>query len=235
MQSPWPGYSPFINSDTQLIDFVRDLDFGTAVTSHHMLANVNEFTYEANLNYTTVSLDAGATLIASDNFGVPLLAINATGNVSGINVFPKPTPRPKSPGVYTTIANACHVEQDIVVDIDIKPYSDPNSVNLCSQGAVPVAVLGSETLNVHDINTDTLSLADAGVKMVGKKDKQLCSIEDVNGDGYDDLVCHFVTIDLASLDGASTTAQLSGNLLDSTPFTGSDSVSWSHLYAVKYS
>ncbi|NRB40421.1 MAG: FG-GAP repeat protein [Pseudomonadales bacterium] len=113
----------------------------------------------------------------------------------------------------------------IIVDIDIKPGSAPNSINLCSGGAVPIAILGSDTFDVNDINNDTLRFAEAAVKMVGKKSPYtLCSVEDVSGDFIDDLVCHFVTQDIAALDGESTTATLNGELLDGTPFNGMDSI-----------
>jgi hypothetical protein len=112
------------------------------------------------------------------------------------------------------------------VTIDIKPGSDPNSINLCSDGAVPVAIMGSAKFDVNNINTDTLRLADAAVKVVGKKDPHtLCSTEDVNADGYDDLVCHFNTTELATiLDGTSTSATLKGQTVSGTPIQGSANV-----------
>jgi len=37
------------------------------------------------------------------------------------------------------------------------------------------------------------SKAEAAIKMVGKKDPHtLCSMEDVNDDGFTDLVCHYL-------------------------------------------
>lgn len=112
----------------------------------------------------------------------------------------------------------------IPVAVDIKSGTDPNSINLCSQGAVPVAILGSDTFDVYDVNLDTLSFAGAGVKVVGKKNPRImCGIEDTNIDGIDDLVCHFVTAELA-LDGTSTTATLTGEIYDGTPIEGTDSV-----------
>lgn len=109
------------------------------------------------------------------------------------------------------------------VAIDIKPHSDPNSINTCSNGAVPVAILGSEVLDVSQIDPSTVTLADAGVKMVGKSDKLLCAIEDVNDDGYDDLVCHMVTVDLG-LDSGDTTATVTAQLLNGGMISGSDTV-----------
>ena len=50
-------------------------------------------------------------------------------------------------------------------------------------GAVPVAMFGSASFNVEDIDPGTLILASAGVKMVGKSDKLLCSTKFVDADG----------------------------------------------------
>lgn len=113
----------------------------------------------------------------------------------------------------------------IDVDVDIKPNSEQNSINVCSKGTVPVAILGAETFNVYDIDTSTLTFAEAHVKVVGKKDPtSLCNTEYVNEDAWTDLICHFVTIDLNSLNGTSSTATVSGELTDGAKFNGEDSV-----------
>ena len=120
------------------------------------------------------------------------------------------------------------------VGIDIKPGSFPNSINLRSRGATPAAILGSDDLDVNDIDADTLTLATAGVKTVGRPDNPLlCSVEDVSGDfssgregwpdGIDDLVCHFTTYQIVP-EGGDTEATLSGELNDGTPIEGTDSV-----------
>ncbi len=122
------------------------------------------------------------------------------------------------------------------VAINIKPGSDPNSINTCSNGTTPVAILGSDQLDVALVDPDSLVLASATVKTVGKSNRTLCSIQDVGGvdagafdslgspDGYDDLVCHFVTFELTELEDESTEATLTGNLLDGASIAGSDSV-----------
>jgi hypothetical protein len=45
----------------------------------------------------------------------------------------------------------------LVVDIDIKPDSDPNSINLSEEGVVPVAILGSDAFDVADVDVTTLA------------------------------------------------------------------------------
>ncbi|WP_432474135.1 LamG domain-containing protein [Amphritea sp. HPY] len=121
------------------------------------------------------------------------------------------------------IQELCSVS--ISVAIDIHPDSFPNSINLCSNGTVPIGILGSDTFNVFDINTETLRFAETAVKVVGKKDPHsLCSYEDINDDSIDDLVCHYLTSDIAALDGDTTSATVNGELLDGTPIEGTDSV-----------
>jgi hypothetical protein len=119
------------------------------------------------------------------------------------------------------------------VAIDIKPGSFPNSINLGSNGTVPVAMLGSVTLNVGDIDVSTLTLGTAGVKTVGKTDRFMCSVYDVSGDfsgglegapdGFLDLVCHFVTVNIVPEEGG-TTARVMGDFIAGGGFEGTDSV-----------
>lgn len=120
----------------------------------------------------------------------------------------------------------CQIE----VGIDIKPGSYPNSFNLNGSGTIPVAVLGSEDFDVDDI--DLTSLQFGGMEVKVKKNGTIqCAYDDVSGDftkpegdpdGYTDLVCHFVD-DPAMWVGGDGTATLTGQLLDGTPFEGSDS------------
>jgi hypothetical protein len=143
-----------------------------------------------------------------------------------------------TPGQYLDFDNfrISSVASVTEVEIDIKPGSDPNSINLGSGGTVAVAVLGSASLNVNDIDPDTLTLGTAGVKTVGKTARTLCSVADVSGDfsagpegapdGFPDLVCHFITMDIAP-EAGDTTATISGNLLAAAggaAIEGTDSV-----------
>src|SRR5262245_10914510 len=74
------------------------------------------------------------------------------------------------------------------VAIDIQPGSDPNILRLRSAGVIPVAILSSPTFDARTIDPHTVSLAGAGVKTVGKRDRPRCHEQDVNGDGLVDLV-----------------------------------------------
>jgi hypothetical protein len=132
---------------------------------------------------------------------------------------------------FTAATGGAYGQHDIVswnftipAGIDIHPGSFPNSINLRSKGAVPVAFFGSDALDVDNIDAATCKLADAGVKMVGKSDKLLCAKELVDGDAHEDLVCHFVTTSLGALDASSTEAKVTCDLNNGTTIEGVDSV-----------
>ncbi len=112
---------------------------------------------------------------------------------------------------------------DIVVGIDIKPGSDPNCFNINGHGVIPVAILGSDTLNVLDIDTSALFFAGLEVRMRGKKGP-LCHGEDFNGDEFLDLVCQFEDDPTMWTPDSTAEATLAGSLFDGTEFEGTDSI-----------
>ncbi len=117
------------------------------------------------------------------------------------------------------------ISLDIVavpIDIDVKPGSDANTIPLRSRGMVSVAILGSDIIDVEDVDQTTLWFAGAMPREKGKSGK-LASFEDVNADGLIDLVAQFPVeeLDLSDLD---TEATLQAQLYDGTFLEGSDSV-----------
>ncbi len=108
------------------------------------------------------------------------------------------------------------------VAVDIKPGSDTNPINLRSRGVVPVAILGSDSLDVRDIDQTTLLFAGAAPRARGRSGR-IGSFEDVNDDGSTDLVARFPVEDL-NLTEADSEATLTGQLSDGTPIEGTDSV-----------
>ncbi|NIM97272.1 MAG: hypothetical protein GTO24_04065 [candidate division Zixibacteria bacterium] len=109
------------------------------------------------------------------------------------------------------------------VAIDIKPGSDPNSINLSSAGVIPVAILSSDTFDATTVNPDTVSLAGARVKLVGKSGKYLCHEEDVNGDELLDLVCQVYTAESMIEEGESV-AVLEAETFDGVQIRGEDTI-----------
>jgi hypothetical protein len=102
-----------------------------------------------------------------------------------------------------------------LVDIDIKPWSDPNSINLRSKGVVPVAVLTTASFDATTVDPSTVEFAGAAPLR--------WSTHDVDGDGDLDLVFHFKTQEL-NLDGNSTDATLIGETFGGMPILGTDTV-----------
>ena len=111
---------------------------------------------------------------------------------------------------------------DVTVNIDIKPGSEPNSINNNGKGVIPVAILGNNTFDVSQIDPSTVELEGCEIKTVGKKDKLLAHYEDVNDDGYVDLVVQIVDVEDAFDD--LTEATLTGQLFNGTEIIGTDSI-----------
>lgn len=114
----------------------------------------------------------------------------------------------------------------LAVDIDIKPGSDPNCINNNGHGVIPVAILGSAGLDVTQIDPATVKLEGSEIKAVGKSNKLLAHIEDVNGDEINDLVVQIEDVDGMFCEGAAT-AEVTGSLYPEyggIPIVGHDSI-----------
>ena len=108
------------------------------------------------------------------------------------------------------------------VTIDIKPGSFPNSINLGSNGTVPVAILSSATFDATTIDPTTVTLASAPVAFKGKG-TMMASSEDVNSDGLMDFVVH-VSTQALTLNQSDTQATLGGKTYGGQTVVGEDSV-----------
>lgn len=119
----------------------------------------------------------------------------------------------------------------ITVDVDIRPGSTRNPVELKSKGLLPVAVLTSNGFDASTIDPGTVILgdgADPDTPVATRRDGSLfATVEDADGDGDLDLVLHFeIPALVASGDlGAGTTfLRLSGSTLDGMAIQGADSI-----------
>ena len=101
------------------------------------------------------------------------------------------------------------------VDIDIKPGSYPNPINLWSKGVVPVALLATDALDLRTLDPESVAFAGAGAVRWTQ--------EDVDGDGDLDMLFFFNTKDLG-LTRASTRATLTGMTNAGVVFQGTDTV-----------
>lgn len=109
------------------------------------------------------------------------------------------------------------------VAIDVKPGSTTNSINLASAGVVPVGIMGSETFDVSTVDPETVSLAGASVKLVGKGSKYLCQEEYLNDDDFVDLLCKIETEQLLINEGESIVV-LEARQFDGKSIRGEDNI-----------
>ena len=89
-----------------------------------------------------------------------------------------------------------YVRRTITVVIDIKPDSLINHVNPRSRGVIPVALLGSESMDVTTLDPASLRFGPLGAGTahdLGKTGTLHGHLQDVNYDGFADLVTHYRT------------------------------------------
>jgi dipeptidyl aminopeptidase/acylaminoacyl peptidase len=84
----------------------------------------------------------------------------------------------------------------LIVEIDIKPGSYPNAINLGAYGMIPVAILSTTAFDATTVDPATVQLAGADVDVRGKSDQFMAHEEGINGDGLIDLVLQVVTQNL---------------------------------------
>lgn len=94
--------------------------------------------------------------------------------------------QPDFPSLYV----AYRMPTVLPVAIDIRPGTEPNSVNLRSKGQLPVAILSDASLHAPtDVVVESLRFGHDGTEASLRKCNDLAV--DVNLDGLVDLVCHF--------------------------------------------
>lgn len=112
----------------------------------------------------------------------------------------------------------------IEVSIDVKPGSYPNSINLGSNGVIPVAILSSADFDATQVDPVTVTLAGAGVAVEGKGNNYLAHNEDINGDSRLDLVLQVITQNLDPGQFQDGSAVLTGYTYGGIPIKGCDEI-----------
>lgn len=91
-------------------------------------------------------------------------------------------------GDYTLLVSGVSVPV-LQISIDIKPGSgDVAPINPKARGRIPVALLGASDFVAGEVDTDTLTFGHSG----NERSLARCGEpEDISGDAFPDLVCHF--------------------------------------------
>ncbi|MBW2494043.1 MAG: hypothetical protein JRE43_04765, partial [Deltaproteobacteria bacterium] len=106
------------------------------------------------------------------------------------------------------------------IGLDIKPDGDPNSINPSVEGVLPVAILGSDSFDVANVDVMTLAFGSGGASLAHWRCPHF---EDVNGDGLTDLLGHF-RIQQTGIQFGDMEACVTGETLDGTPLEGCDAI-----------
>jgi hypothetical protein len=126
--------------------------------------------------------------------------------------------------------------QVVAVEVDIKPMSCPNSLNVKGGGVLPVAILGTDDFDVTDVDTTTLQLEGVAALRTWFSDEstpvvdgEICECSEDSADGYLDLTAKFKKQDIVAAlgavsDGDVIVLTLTAMLQDGTAIMGEDCV-----------
>jgi len=224
------GYSVSISGDTLVVGAYGDEGYtGSAYV----------FRYDGTTWDKVEKLLAGDSA-PSDLFGV---SVSISG---GTAVIGAPGDEGSTGAAYVfEVGEVPPVDPEVEVYVDIKPGSCVNPFNPKSKGVLPVAVLGTDDLDVKTIDPATIRFSREGIEGgvapirwgYGDVAKPLqcekAECDGSQGDGYVDLKLKFKTQELVKtlqlwdVAGQTVILTLSGNLKEEfggTPFTGQDSI-----------
>jgi hypothetical protein len=115
------------------------------------------------------------------------------------------------------------IVEPFAVEIDIKPGNGLNPINVRSNGVIPVAILGSDTFDVLEVDVTTLAFGPAGAIGAAPAHTVGGHQADVNDDGLTDLLSHYRTQE-TGIGAEDTEACVVGETFDGTTFESCDEI-----------
>jgi len=110
--------------------------------------------------------------------------------------------------------------QLLAVQIDVRPDSDENPIQLGSRGVVPVVLYGEVDFAVEDVDVTTLAFGPDAASVAHRNGPHY---DDVDGDGLLDMILHH-RIAETGLTAYDVEVCLNGETVDGMPFEGCDDV-----------
>lgn len=118
-------------------------------------------------------------------------------------------------GTDPTVADVIPVAIDVKPDADGENQTSP--INLKTKGSVPVAIFSTAEFDATTVDVSTVRFGPAKASPVKS------STENVNSDGYTDLVVHFDQ-DATGFTAGDMTAKLTGKTISGRPVEGTDTI-----------
>lgn len=221
---PNNGFDPDNPNIAYRMNIWSNIDIGTAKTPS--VASFTGDVFSSDATAGTFSWgDTGVDRIFGDDYG------NITDDIFYLTFHPN-NPITLPAGEYWFGHDAIIRE---LVNIDIKPQSCPNPLNIKSKGVLPVAILGTTDFDVSTINIDTIKLNGVAPirstyeDVTAPSELEPCGCESLDPDSFEDLVLKFDKQAIIATLGAvqnNETRELTlrGNLLDGTAIEGLDCV-----------
>jgi hypothetical protein len=197
---------------------------GSASTTYDSLSIDETVEYQQTFEYgQPFEIDAFLEVFADGILDVGSAAnFSDTAIVTSAVVFDPATGLPATSAVIETASGTDYSNlgsTPLEVAIDIRPETDPNTINLKSKGVIPVAILTTATLDAATVDPTTVLFGPTGTEAAPVHS----ALEDVNGDGATDMILHFNT-QATGLTCGVTDASLTGETVSGQGIAGSDSV-----------
>ena len=215
-----------------------NVDFGIEIVNDHGIPPGDAY---ALGSYNNLPLSNGAfvelihwqlddptgTAVSSEALPAAPLDLDAWQSIFGLSIRGCAESNPHGVCYWPYLFLGAHVTSVTLVshaEIDIKPGSDPNSINCNNEkGVIPVAILTTAAFDATTVDHTTVTFEGARETHLDKSGEPRRHEEDVDGDGDTDLVLHFRLGD-TDLTCDSTEGTLTGETFAGQSLEGSDSV-----------